>query len=167
MKITDIRIGKVQIPLKQPFKTALRRVELAEDVVVKILCDDGSVGYGSAPATAVITGDSHESVIAAVRHTIGPQLVGRDIDDREDILQAVQRSMVHNTSAKAAVDMAVYDLFGQRCRMASVPIVRRREAAYCFRFNDQRQCAGNDGGRCALRRCRRVQAAESEGRSGR
>ena len=58
MKIQDIRVGKVSIPLKTPFKTALRRVDTAEDLIVQVRADDGSVGYGNAPATVVITGDS-------------------------------------------------------------------------------------------------------------
>ena len=114
MKITAIEIGKIAIPLKTPFITALRRVDVAEDLVVKVHTDDGHTGYGNAPATVVITGDSHESVAAAIRYTIGPKLIGRDIDDREDILDTIHQSMVHNTSAKAALDMAVHDLFGQR-----------------------------------------------------
>ncbi|WP_278948391.1 mandelate racemase/muconate lactonizing enzyme family protein [Megasphaera elsdenii] len=114
MKITAIEIGKIAIPLKTPFITALRRVDVAEDLVVKVYTDDGHTGYGNAPATVVITGDSHESVAAAIRYTIGPKLIGRDIDDREDILDTIHQSMVHNTSAKAALDMAVHDLFGQR-----------------------------------------------------
>lgn len=117
MKIRDIRIGIIAIPLKTPFKTALRRVDAAEDLIVQVRTDDGAVGYGNAPATVVITGDSHESVAAAVTHTIGPALIGRDIDDREDILQAIQHAMVHNTSAKAALDIAVHDLFAQKYGM--------------------------------------------------
>ena len=114
MKITAIEIGKIAIPLKTPFITALRRVDVAEDVVVKVHTDDGHVGYGNAPATVVITGDSHESVAGAVEHVIGPKLIGMDIDDRELILETIQGAMVHNTSAKAALDIAVHDLFGQR-----------------------------------------------------
>lgn len=117
VKIRDIRIGIIAIPLKTPFKTALRRVDAAEDLIVQVRTDDGAVGYGNAPATVVITGDSHESVAAAVIHTIGPALIGRDIDDREDILQAIQHAMVHNTSAKAALDIAVHDLFAQKYGM--------------------------------------------------
>ena len=114
MKITAIEIGKIAITLKTPFITALRRVDVAEDLVVKVHTDDGHTGYGNAPATVVITGDSHESVAAAIQYTIGPKLISRDIDDREDILDTIHQSMVHNTSAKAALDMAVHDLFGQR-----------------------------------------------------
>ena len=54
MKITAIEIGKIAIPLKTPFITALRRVDVAEDLVVKVYTDDGHVGYGNAPATVVI-----------------------------------------------------------------------------------------------------------------
>lgn len=117
MKITAIEIGKIAIPLKTPFITALRRVDVAEDLVVKVYTDDGHVGYGNAPATVVITGDSHQSVAGAVREVIGTKLIGMDIDDRDLILETIQRAMVHNTSAKAALDIAVHDLFGQRYGM--------------------------------------------------
>lgn len=113
MKITDIRIGTIKIPLKTPFITALRRVDTAEDLVVKVLTDEGAVGWGNAPATVVITGDSHASAAAAIRDTLAPQLIGMDIEDREAILTKIQKGLVHNTSAKAALDIAVHDLFGQ------------------------------------------------------
>ena len=65
MKITEIRFGMLRVPLKTPFKTALRTVEQVEDVVVMVHTDTGHVGYGSAPATAVITGDTHGSIVEA------------------------------------------------------------------------------------------------------
>ena len=57
MKITQIRLGKLSVPLRVPFKTALRTVERVEDIVVELHTDTGAVGYGEAPPTAVITGD--------------------------------------------------------------------------------------------------------------
>jgi L-alanine-DL-glutamate epimerase-like enolase superfamily enzyme len=113
MKITGISIGKLIIPLKRPFKTALRQVTTAEDIVIKVHTDEGITGLGSAPATVVITGDSHKSAAEAIQNTILPAIIGMDIDHRETILQRIQMSMVHNTSAKAAVDIAVHDLFGK------------------------------------------------------
>jgi len=65
MKISEIRFGMLRVPLKTAFKTALRTVEQVEDVVVMIHTDTGHVGYGSAPATAVITGDTHGRPAAA------------------------------------------------------------------------------------------------------
>ena len=34
MKITDIRFGMLRVPLKTPFKTALRTVDTIEDIIV-------------------------------------------------------------------------------------------------------------------------------------
>lgn len=114
MKIKDIKVGKVSIPLKKPFITAMRRVDAAEDIIVQVMADTGEIGVGNAPPTAVITGDIQNSVAAAVREIIKPQLLGMDVDDFEDIMAMLDAALYHNFSAKAAVDMAVYDLFGQR-----------------------------------------------------
>ena len=67
MKITDIRFGMLRVPLKTPFKTALRTVDTIEDIIVTVHTDTGNIGYGEAPATAVITGDTHGSIIEAIK----------------------------------------------------------------------------------------------------
>ncbi|MCX7781582.1 MAG: dipeptide epimerase [Negativicutes bacterium] len=113
MKIKEIKIGKVSIPLKKPFKTALRQVNSAEDIIVKVIADNGATGFGNAPPTAVITGDSQESIAAAIRNTIGPKLIGMEVGNLEGIMTVIDSSMRHNSSAKAALDIAVYDLFGK------------------------------------------------------
>lgn len=122
MKITEIRLSILSVPLRVPFKTALRRVDSVEDVVVEILTDTDETGYGEAPPTGVITGDTTGAIIGAIRDHIAPKLIGRDIDDFENLTRTVQCALVHNTSAKAAVDMALWDLYGKRwglsvCRM--------------------------------------------------
>jgi L-Ala-D/L-Glu epimerase len=113
MKITDIRLGMLRVPLKTAFKTALRTVERVEDIVVMVHTDDGRIGYGEAPATAVITGDTHGSIIDAIRHYIAPRLIGEDIADLNRITRLIQGAMERNTSAKAAVEIAIHDLWGQ------------------------------------------------------
>ena len=113
MKIKEIQIGKVSIPLKKPFKTALRQVNSAEDIIIKVVTDTGEIGYGNAPPTAVITGDSQDSIVGAIRYTIGPKLIGMDVDNLEGIMTAIDTAMLNNSSAKAALDIAVYDLFGK------------------------------------------------------
>lgn len=113
MKITGVNTYLMRIPLITPFKTALRTVDAIEDVVVELLTDEGAVGYGEAPPTAVITGDTLPSIAGAVTGFIVPKLLGRDVADIEGNCLAVQASMVHNTSPKAAVEMALYDLYGK------------------------------------------------------
>ena len=113
MKITAVRLGKISVPLRTPFKTALRTVSSVEDVIVEIHTDCGRIGYGEAPPTGPITGDTTLAIIGAIQDHISKAIIGRDVDDFEDVLQAVQKSIVGNTSAKAAVDMALWDLYGQ------------------------------------------------------
>ena len=113
MKITEVRLGMLRVPLKTPFKTALRTVDAVEDIVVAIHTDSGHVGYGEAAATAVITGDTHGSIIEAIDRVIAPRLVGQDIANLNHITRLIQTSLERNTSAKAAVEIAVYDLWGQ------------------------------------------------------
>jgi L-alanine-DL-glutamate epimerase-like enolase superfamily enzyme len=113
MKITDIGFGMLRVPLKTPFKTALRTVDAIEDIVVIVRTDTGHIGYGEAPATAVITGDTHGSIIEAIRKIIAPRIVGQDIANLNRITRTIQGSLEKNSSAKAAVEIAVYDLFGQ------------------------------------------------------
>ncbi|MGO3752358.1 MAG: dipeptide epimerase [Peptoniphilaceae bacterium] len=113
MKIKDIKLDSISIPLKTPFKTALRTVNNIEDVIVIIETDTGHIGYGEAPPTGVITGDTKNSIIGAIENHIKKVLVGMDIENIEGIMFRLDKSIVGNTSAKAAVDIAIYDLYGQ------------------------------------------------------
>ena len=113
MKITDIELGMLRVPLKTPFKTALRTVDTVEDIVVLGRTDSGHTGHGEAPPTAVITGDTHGSIVEAIERHIKPRLIGQDISNLNHICGLIQNSMERNTSAKAAVEIAVYDLWGQ------------------------------------------------------
>lgn len=114
MIIQDIQVGRISLPLRHPFKTALRTVNAVDDVVVKITADTGEVGYGEAPPTAVITGDTIGSIECAIRDFIRPNLIGMEIENLDGIMTKLHHCILKNTSAKAAVDMAVYDLYGKR-----------------------------------------------------
>jgi len=113
MKITDIQLGHLSIPLKTPFKTTLRTVTHVEDVLVKIHTDTGNVGYGSAAPTPSITGDTVSSIKTAIEGHIKRQLIGLSIENFEEVMVRLHTSLLKNTSAKAAIDIALYDLYGQ------------------------------------------------------
>ena len=121
MKITKVRLGRISVPLRTPFKTALRTVNSVEDVIVEIHTDCGAVGYGEAPPTGAITGDTTGAIIGAIQDHIAKTIVGRDVDEFEPLLQSVQKCIVGNTSAKAAVDMALWDLYGQ---LYNIPVYK-------------------------------------------
>ncbi|MBS4537919.1 dipeptide epimerase [Clostridium sp. D2Q-11] len=121
MKITDIKLGRISVPLKTPFKTALRTVKSVEDIIVIIETDTGNIGYGEAPPTGVITGDTTGGIIGAIKDHIRPSLIGMDVENFEEIMIRLHSSVVKNTSAKAAVDIALYDLYGQ---MFNAPVYK-------------------------------------------
>lgn len=117
MKITGVRLGKISVPLRVPFKTALRSVSSVEDVIVEVYTDTGAVGYGEAPPTGAITGDTTGAILGALQDHIIKTVVGRDMDEFEDLMQDLNKCIVGNTSAKAAMDMALWDLYGQLYRI--------------------------------------------------
>lgn len=117
MKINDLRFKEVSIPLKKPFKTALREVTVLKTNIIEIISDTGEIGYGEGSPTAVITGDIKCSIKEAIEEYIFPNIKGMDIENIEDIMIRINKAIYKNASAKAAVDMAIYDLFGQRFKM--------------------------------------------------
>lgn len=113
MKITEIRIGEISVPLRTPFKTALRTVNSVEDIIVEIHTDTGNVGFGEAPPTGAVTGHTRGAIIGALKEHITKSIVGLNIGNFEEIMLRLNRCIIGNTSAKAAVDIALYDLYGQ------------------------------------------------------
>lgn len=113
VKIVDIITGRISVPLIRPFKTALRSVNSVEDVIIEIITDTGNTGYGEAPPTGVITGDTIGSITGAIKEHIRGSLLGMDIENIEGIMNKLDSCIIKNSSAKAAVDMAIYDLYGQ------------------------------------------------------
>lgn len=112
MLIKRITVGEIKVPLKVPFKTALRRVDEVHDLVLMIQTDTGLVGYGSTTATAVITGDLIGSMRAGL-DLLAPKLLGRNLQQFNALLRVVHQALVHHSSLKAALEIALYDLRAQ------------------------------------------------------
>lgn len=131
MKINSIETGYISIPLITPFKTALRTVSSVNDLIVKIVADDGTVGYGEAPPTAVITGDTKESIEAAIRGYIAPAILGMEFDSDESlaaVMAAMEKSIAKNTTPKSAVDMALYDMYARSKKMPLFRLLQKEAA---------------------------------------
>ena len=127
MKLKEIAIGYIEIPLVTPFKTALRTVNSVNDLIVKVTAEDGTEGYGEAPPTAVITGDTKESIEAAIRYYIAPSITGMDLDDLPSIMAKMEKCLAKNTTAKAAVDIALYDLYAKLQKKPLFRLLREKD----------------------------------------
>lgn len=120
MKITNIRTNTLKAKLKNPFITSLRRVDTLEDIVVIIECDDGSIGYGEGAPTPAITGETMDSMLTTIEY-IKPHMIGLDIEDFETILHHIHSLVVKNTTAKSALEIAVYDL---KSKLLKLPLYK-------------------------------------------
>src|SRR5665647_1745531 len=112
MKIRSIEPIAISLPMLKPVIMAGEVVSRADNVLVRIEADNGMVGWGEAASAPVMTGDTLESIVAAV-HYLGPALQGRDPADIAGALVAMDGRMYGNHGAKAAIEIALHDLTGR------------------------------------------------------
>lgn len=111
MKITSIEAIPYSIPMRRPVRFASGEVTVAESVLVRVHTDDGLVGTADAPPRPYTYGETQATIIALVRDMFAPQLIGLSPFEREIAQSRMQRT-VGNPVAKAAIDMALWDLIG-------------------------------------------------------
>ncbi len=112
MKITKIEPIIADLPLKRPIKMSGVEIAVSENVFARIETDDGLVGWGEASSSPSMTGETVESMVAAIRF-LAPFLEGRDPSAFEENLDEMDWRMYGNTSAKTVLEMACYDLAGK------------------------------------------------------
>ncbi len=109
MKIEKVEIFKGTVYYKAPFKISLGSSEQSDEVLIKIYGENGQVGVGEASPASHIIGETQETAIAASR-VIASSIVGQDTDDMSLLFDLIDHSLLRNTAAKAAFDIALYDL---------------------------------------------------------
>lgn len=120
MRISEIAFEKLEIPMNCTLKVAFAEISASTSVIVKITTDEGLVGYGEAAPFGPVTGETCDTVLTALQY-FRPALLGMDIMNIEGIHGVMDRLMQHQTSAKCAVDIAVYDIYG---KMAGQPLYK-------------------------------------------
>src|SRR6476660_3047781 len=98
--------------MKKPVVMAGVEIRHADNVLVRIEADKGIVGWGEAASAPSMTGETVESMVAAVRY-LTPMIEGRAIDDIAGAVAAMTSRMYANHGAKAAIEMALHDLLGR------------------------------------------------------
>jgi muconate cycloisomerase len=118
VQIKAIEPIAVSLPMRKPVIMAGEEVRRADNVLVRVETDDGLVGWGEAASAPVMTGDTLESIVSAVRY-LSSALRGRDPSDIGGALAAMNGRMYGNYGAKAAIEIALHDLAG---RAAGKPV---------------------------------------------
>ena len=120
MKITRIETEQRAVKLTRPYTIATRTIDAVELFFVHIRTDDGLSGYGSASPAEGVTGESYAACAAALSEDRLSWLVGRDPRHLGALCGELKRAARHTPAARAAVDMALHDLFA---RIVGVPLV--------------------------------------------
>ncbi len=121
MKITQVETIPVHVPLKPDvtMKTSHGRHVVSPYVLVRIHTDEGITGIGEATLSPTWTGETRPGGLAVIRDLFTPLLIGQDPRNINALMGQLNRVLVGNPFAKAAIDMALWDIAG---KAAGVPV---------------------------------------------
>jgi muconate cycloisomerase len=115
MRIAAVETIRLDIPFVRPHHMSFGTISVANYVIVRLRTDDGAEGLGEAVTLGGPTWgeESAETIQAVIERYLGPALIGQDPFG----LEAIQRRMAGrakgNYFAKAALEMACFDLVGK------------------------------------------------------
>lgn len=115
MKIRLVEPFAVSLPMVKPMKMAGVELRTADNVLVRITSESGETGWGEAAAAPTMTGETVESMMAAVRY-LAPFLIGMDAENFAATDRELAWRMYGNHAAKAAIEVAMLDLVGRAHR---------------------------------------------------
>ena len=111
MSSLDFTLGRHEVTLREPFITALRRVEQYPVITFTISDQSGLFGSGEAVATPAIVGDSLEEIEKDLIQVITPAL--RDVSTLSQGLRELAEIRA-TSSSKAAADVALRSYFAKQ-----------------------------------------------------
>lgn len=113
--IAGIEFHKVKQPLKQPFITVLQKVENREVTVVIVRDAEGREGYGECVAfdTPWYTEETVTGSRFVMEQVLVPLLLDQQLEHPAEAVRLFSK-VKGNHMAKAAMEMAVWDLFAKR-----------------------------------------------------
>lgn len=112
MGIKKIEVYPVVLRYKEPFRISAGTTSETHNVVVRVVTDYDVVGWGESSPSKRVTDETSESVVQALDR-IAPKLVGMCPLRIEQIVEAMDSKVKKNPAAKAAVDIALYDILGK------------------------------------------------------
>ncbi len=119
MRIEKIEVIHIRVPLKKPYKLSKRFGTLrnTEPVIVKLFTDQGLIGIGETDPRPPFTEENSETVKMLVKQYLGPAIIGMDPVNIATMHQVMDSMLKGNYLAKAAIDMACYDLIGKAANL--------------------------------------------------
>ncbi len=115
MKITEISIARLAVPLKHPYQLSREYgvFATATPVLATIRTDEGLTGCGECDPWPLFTGDSSEISALILKEHFAPALIGRDPCNINEMHRIMDATIRYQHLTKSAIDMAAHDLFGK------------------------------------------------------
>lgn len=113
-RIADLSVFKIEVPVVSKRSHGVGDVSGGmRNVILKLRTEDGLTGWGEASPWPVFTGTAEGNAAALDVH-LRPLLIGADPSRINEIMAAADRIVVGHSEAKAALEMALYDILGKR-----------------------------------------------------
>lgn len=119
MKINALHGQISHLKLKEPYSIAYESVDRCDSVFIRLHTEQGRTGFGFAAPDLEVTGETAEGVYEAFHSILEPFLKGCDVFQYAWIMESLKDLLPDHPSARAMVDMALYDLLAQK---AGVPL---------------------------------------------
>ena len=126
MKILRVESWKESIPLRRPYTIAKFTVRSVDLCFVRLVTDALVTGVGSAAPVEGITGESLTACRSALRSVAPGLLEGEDPRHLGAQTAALRDALPDAPAARAALDMALYDLFARHLGVPVVDLLGRR-----------------------------------------
>ncbi len=115
MRIAGLECWPVEMRLAQPYTIAYETISSVTNVFLRIQTDSGLIGHGCAAPDKAITGETADGVLRDLRDTAEPLLARQDALRTVWLIDQLSDALPNSPSARAAADMALYDLLGKAC----------------------------------------------------
>src|SRR5260221_10866960 len=115
LTLGSVRVIVADIPVRRPHAMSFTTLRTVNFVFVRVETADGLVGWGEAACLGGPTWseESSESVAVTIERYIAPWLIGRDATRIEAVSREMAKRVQGNPFARAAVEMALWDLNGK------------------------------------------------------
>lgn len=137
-KITGIEVYPLLAKFKKPFSfSGITRVS-SNNIILKIMTDEGVYGIGEACPVPGMSGETAPGICAVLKTFFEPLLLGQNPLDLAILTQKIEKCVGGNVVAKAGVNIALYDLAG---KLLNVPCY----ALLGGKFRDEVEINGSVG----------------------
>lgn len=131
MKIKQIEVFAIHLPLIQPFIISYATYPHIPSIIVKLTTECGQIGWGESVPDEHITGETPASTYALIKNTLAPLMIGKNPMEFEKIHDLMDKTVKRAPAAKAAIDIACFDVVGKKL---DVPVYQLVGGRYHEKF---------------------------------